>query len=697
MRTSSLTLACLIAACSTVPPSQVPAPAPTDLVASPAMLEIARLEDQRGRADVALLPYLDDRRAAVRTRAALALGRLLPEPDGGRVSNALVRVAAEDPDVGARCAALFALGQRAEPACGEALLGLTHDAEPRVRARAVEALAKLERPQLRGAVLAALEDDDPRVRLEAAHGPHRWAREEAGAEEVDRRLAGRLEHEDDHDVTVYALHSLERRRAQAGREAFMRYAGSSDDELRLFAVRGLKALPPDGLLLAELVGALDDPDWRVACEAAVGLGAYDAPSATKALGEAARKGPRAHIRRSAWEAIAQQVERTGTLEQARELQRRLRPYLLERADFEREPSLSVRAAYQEVELPLQCKLHGLDQGWTDGQVQELLLRLDGVAQREPPVVLAGLARALARIPEPFAADMLAALARHPDPLVAGAAIEALGSHPSPRTHALLLDLLRQPDNGLRLAALLALGDMARPDDLPRLRELVETTRGEVGAEVRFNAVRVAQALSAGEPSPVAELALADPDPYVRRVAGEVYAELDREPPAVAIPPAPPSHVPLAGEDYPLYARNPQVELETVRGTMVFELFPAEAPVHVHSFLELARRGVFDGLRFHRVVPDFVIQGGDPRGDGNGGASWRGDALRHEIGPRKYVRGALGMPRNADPDSGGGQLFVTHRRTPHLDGRYTIFGELVGGSEVLDAIDVGDRILAVRVP
>ena len=129
--------------------------------------------------------------------------------------------------------------------------------------------------------------------------------------------------------------------------------------------------------------------------------------------------------------------------------------------------------------------------------------------------------------------------------------------------------------------------------------------------------------------------------------------------------------------------------------MVFELFPAEAPLHVHSFLELARRGVYDDLTFHRVVPDFVVQGGDPRGDGNGGTSWRGGNLREEIGPRKYVRGSLGMPRNENPDSGGGQIFVTHRQTPHLDGRYTIFGELVAGGRTLDQLEVGDRILSVR--
>jgi cyclophilin family peptidyl-prolyl cis-trans isomerase len=92
----------------------------------------------------------------------------------------------------------------------------------------------------------------------------------------------------------------------------------------------------------------------------------------------------------------------------------------------------------------------------------------------------------------------------------------------------------------------------------------------------------------------------------------------------------------------------------------------------------------------------VIQGGDYRGDGNGGTTWLGESsLRHEIGPRKYLRGSLGMPRNDDPDSGGSQLFVTHRPTPHLDGRYTIFGELRAGFDVLDAIEIGDVIRSAR--
>jgi cyclophilin family peptidyl-prolyl cis-trans isomerase len=183
---------------------------------------------------------------------------------------------------------------------------------------------------------------------------------------------------------------------------------------------------------------------------------------------------------------------------------------------------------------------------------------------------------------------------------------------------------------------------------------------------------------------------------VREVAARVLTEdFGVEHDARPEPSAFPEH-PWATDELPDWTHNPLVEVVTSRGSMLFELFPAEAPVHVWNFLQLARRGEYDGTIFHRVVPDFVIQGGDYRGDGNGGRTWEGQSLRGEFGPRKYVRGSLGMPRNADLDSGGSQIFVTHRPTPHLDGRYTIFGELRGGGSVLDQIELGDRILGVKL-
>lgn len=673
----------------------MPQPAATRLDEGDGFARIARLEDQRSDADGALSAYARSEDHALRARAAVALGRLSLADHGGAPSRTLEALAVDDPDLEVRRAALFALGQRADPASGEVLVRLTKDPEAALRQRAVEALAKLPRADLRAAVLAALGDPDVGVRLEAAHGPHRWSRDELGADAVDARLLEALGRESEAEVIAYALATLERRRAPTAGEAFRRFASSPEPQVRLFAVRGLKALAATERPVEALSRALVDADWRVQVEACLGLSLCDSPEADQALG-AATRAVSPHVRRTAWEALGGRVDRLQTQSDARALQRLLEPYWLSAAEFDEEPSLSVQAAFLELELPLLARLRSLGGGWTHTQNVEMAAKIDEVARRQPPVVLGGLTRALARIPEDFARQGLGSLAAHADPFVAGAAIEGLGKHPGEWTRTLLLSLLEHPDAGRRLAAATALEGMLVEADLPALIDLYRTTRGEIGPEVRFTAVRAAQKASPRGPSPVAELALSDPDPYVRRVAREVYASFTVMPPRVPPPKADEeAPLPVPGDGLPRWTRNPQVELRTSRGTMVFELFPAEAPQHVFNFLELARRGVYDGLDFHRVVPDFVVQGGDPRGDGNGGASWRGGSLREEIGPRKYVRGSLGMPRNENPDSGGGQIFVAHRRTPHLDGRYTIFGQLVAGARVLDTLEVGDRILSVR--
>ena len=137
---------------------------------------------------------------------------------------------------------------------------------------------------------------------------------------------------------------------------------------------------------------------------------------------------------------------------------------------------------------------------------------------------------------------------------------------------------------------------------------------------------------------------------------------------------------------------PTLLVVTERGTIELELFAAEAPLTVYNIVSLAERGYFDGQRFHRVVPNFVVQAGDPRGDGNGGPGY---AIRDELNRRRYGRGTLGMALSG-PDTGGSQFFVTHSPQPHLDGGYTVFGELVGGEDVLDRIVQGDRIVRVTV-
>src|SRR5687768_17655024 len=117
---------------------------------------------------------------------------------------------------------------------------------------------------------------------------------------------------------------------------------------------------------------------------------------------------------------------------------------------------------------------------------------------------------------------------------------------------------------------------------------------------------------------------------------------------------------------------------------------AHTPLTVWTFMNLAGSGYYRGTGFHRVVPNFVAQDGDPRDDGNGGLGY---AIRDEMNPRRYDRGALGMALSG-PDTGGSQYFITHSPQPQLVGHYTVFGRVVRGFGALDALVQGDAILAV---
>lgn len=132
-------------------------------------------------------------------------------------------------------------------------------------------------------------------------------------------------------------------------------------------------------------------------------------------------------------------------------------------------------------------------------------------------------------------------------------------------------------------------------------------------------------------------------------------------------------------------------METAKGTIHLELFEADAPNTVKNFTDLAKKGYYDGLIFHRVIPGFMIQGGCPTGTGTGGPGYQIDC---EINSQKHTPGTLSMA-HAGPDTGGSQFFITHVATPHLDGVHTVFGRTQDMS-VVDAIEMGDEIIRVII-
>ncbi|MBI4590067.1 MAG: peptidylprolyl isomerase [Candidatus Rokubacteria bacterium] len=129
------------------------------------------------------------------------------------------------------------------------------------------------------------------------------------------------------------------------------------------------------------------------------------------------------------------------------------------------------------------------------------------------------------------------------------------------------------------------------------------------------------------------------------------------------------------------------------GEIRIEFFPDDAPKTVENFVTLAKKGFYDGLAFHRVVPGFVVQGGDPKGDGTGGPGYK---IKAEFNKQKHVRGSVAMARAQDPDSAGSQFYITFGPQLQLDGQYTVFGRVVAGMELVDKIKVGDKMKSVRI-
>ena len=124
-----------------------------------------------------------------------------------------------------------------------------------------------------------------------------------------------------------------------------------------------------------------------------------------------------------------------------------------------------------------------------------------------------------------------------------------------------------------------------------------------------------------------------------------------------------------------------------------EFYPADAPKPVENFVTLAKKGFYNNLTFHRVVRDFVVQGGCPKGDGTGGPGYTVPA---EFNKQKHVRGTLAMARSQDPNSAGSQFYICYGSTPHLDGSYTVFGKVTSGMEHVDRIKQGDRMKSVAI-
>ena len=135
--------------------------------------------------------------------------------------------------------------------------------------------------------------------------------------------------------------------------------------------------------------------------------------------------------------------------------------------------------------------------------------------------------------------------------------------------------------------------------------------------------------------------------------------------------------------------------DTDRGTIRLELFADDCPETAGNFIKLAKDGFYDGLTFHRVIPDFMIQGGCPQGTGTGGPGYKFDDEASALAKKHDTPGILSMA-NAGPNTNGSQFFITHTPTPHLDGKHGVFGKVLEGQDVVDSVKQGDTIKSVTI-
>jgi cyclophilin family peptidyl-prolyl cis-trans isomerase/HEAT repeat protein len=638
---------------------------------------VAALEDRRSLGGGELEALLGDHDRGVRRRAALAAGRI---GHPGALPALLPLLA--DPEVEVRQMAAFALGLIRNRAAVDALLAALRDAEPIVRARAAEALGHIgdarAAPAVAQLVLAAapkdaavvtVRGDDPSSAtdpwLEARLGLVALARlKDARAAETALLSGGRPRF--DWWAATWTAMRLE---MPALRPVLVAATRSSDPLSRAWAARGLGALkdPADAAVVLPLLRDRDEGVVVNALRAAALLGDPRAvPSVAGHLGS-----PSAAIRVEALRAL-------GALPPDRALRERIVGELASDLPAVRAAALLALARVDREDFalvlssldpdPAPSVRAGLAAALVEIGNEGSAAILQGMLREQDPGALAAVLEAIRKVRGADAADVLRRHLDHPDFAVRATAVSELAALKTPGLGAMLAPVYARAVSDVDIDVRAAVVDaVAALTDEPSRRVLREAARGDASRVVRARAAAAlaAQKLEAPDPGEVA----VDRPPLDYR---EALAPYDPSP------------------DVPLF--TPRAIVHTRHGPIEIHLNVVEAPLAVESFIDLARRGFYNGLAFHRVVPHFVIQGGDPRGDGNGGPGY---TLRSEIGQRPYGRGTVGIA-DSGKDTGGSQFFITHTPTPHLDGNYTVLGWVAAGMEAVDKVRQGDVIERVEI-
>jgi cyclophilin family peptidyl-prolyl cis-trans isomerase/HEAT repeat protein len=639
-------------------PSGGPGPAPPHVADDTALrVRVANAEARRagGVAELGELAVHGD--AHARVLALRGLGRI-----GGPAALGIVERALGDRDRGVRGAAIAALGVAAsldDPQPIENATQMILAAMDGNEAIAIEALGRAGDASAQPALVAAL--GNPRLAEVAALALGRHGRRTiALSPEARAALVTATRHPDER-VRFAAVYALGREHEPPSDEAVLgALVERLDDEapVRAQAIAALakrKATHSDKLLTMLL-----DRDWRVGVEAVRALAATEITVVADAVG-------------AGWDRLPPQVLDEGLRKLAtRPPSSELPATTLEKyapmmtgklqclvAAARRRPVPEIATACPGAELAILGDMiasGSLDEPWKRAAVRALLENSD------PRVRAAGIGAAPS-VDEKLAASTTAAALASKDPVIAGAALDAIGDHFT-------------GDAGLATVIDRAIVERAaRETDL----ELSSDLYGLIGK----------RHISAGADACRAGLT---GHPVRARAAAECLRQLGEAVPVPPIGDATPPPVDVAS----VIGKKVLWHLSTTQGAIDIELLPDVAPWNVATVVSLTKRGFYDGLAFHRVVYDFVVQGGDPTQSGWGGPGFTTPAEPASLADGvAFVEGGVGIA-DAGRDSGGSQYFIMHAAAPHLDGRYTQIGRVVDGQKSADAMRIGDRVLRATV-
>ncbi len=647
-------------------PAAAPAVTPAPAFASAADAEAAllELEDRRAFDEPLLMTAAAAADPTTRARAALAIGRI-----GEERGEALLRKLLADRSLEVRAMAAFGCELMRDPTMTPDLIPLLSDADARVAARAAAAIGYLSREDGEDALVAAI----PRA---SAPQPR-----------------------------AAMLESLWRFSNEGVRAAATAYVGDPDRQVRTAALYALSRKPLETSRLA-LTTALDDPDPDAAAYAARALGLLGRREALEPLARVldSNRPPLVINALFALEAILEK-DPGGTLPADRKQKILLlagdangnvaapalillRQFAVERDVFRRLWTIATTGQGRRRQLALQSVVAVL-KARADRALES------AVSSPDPPLRAAA-AESLVYLTPADARPWRDRLAGDKDVRVRFALINSITGPDAARANrAFINSALTDPDAGVRAAAVEALGNLGEPSVLPLIADAVARARSEEPVDVESAAIGACEKLMA---DPAARAIVESIDrgnkTLAARIARRSLVQSFRASPTAF--PNPEYRTGRTRADYAALAAEArkkwQAQVDTAHGSFTIRLAGDVAPETVTNFVSLARKRFFDGVTIHRVVPNFVLQDGDPTGTGNGGPGYE---IRDELNPIAYGRGSVGMAL-AGPDTGGSQWFVTHAPEPHLNGLYTLFGGVVAGQDVVERTEQGEKIIRVTV-